>query len=169
MIIDTRIIDDGHTTLSGLTDLESVRADLPPFPENISYTAEIDRVGPSIFVNVSFDGSFNLECSRCLKSFPRLIQGEFRVILKEQTGKPGQAEDDGADFYFDSRHELVDISSAFYDEIMIAIPLMPLCSEECKGIEVVRSEYINIEYSGKTENKKVIDPRWDALKRLKKE
>ncbi len=58
--------------------------------------------------------------------------------MKEVVGKHGKAEDDEehVDFYYDPSHDSIDVSSAFYDEIMIEIPIMPLCSKECKGVEI---------------------------------
>jgi uncharacterized metal-binding protein YceD (DUF177 family) len=45
---------------------------------------------------------------------------------------------------------------------------MPLCSSDCKGI-MVNDSNISIEYeSVKKELVKEIDPRWDALRKLKK-
>ena len=46
MIINMQIVPEGHSTLTGTTNLESVKADLPTFLEEISYNAEIDRMGP---------------------------------------------------------------------------------------------------------------------------
>lgn len=157
MIIDMRIIPDGHTTLTGTTDLESVKADLPEIIEKVSYIAEIDRTGSTAFVHVTFKGVFEIECARCLNNFSLSIGSDFRVIIKE---KSAASDGDEADFYYDVKHDQVDISSAFFDEIMIAIPLMPLCAETCKGIEISGLNDISVV-------KDSIDPRWDALKKLK--
>ncbi|NLD98476.1 MAG: DUF177 domain-containing protein [Fibrobacter sp.] len=168
MVIDTRLIAEGHSSLSGTTGLESVKNELPDFSDNINYRAEVDRVGPTIFVHVWFEGLFKLECARCLNEVDFPLSGEFRITIKEQFGKSGQAfDDDAVDFYYDTRQELVDISPAFFDEIMTAVPLMPLCSEDCKGIDISGVKNLNVEYKNVSIVKRETDPRWDALKKLK--
>jgi uncharacterized protein len=100
-----------------------------------------------------------------------LLKGETRLIVRERPGFNGVAvNDEGADFYFDTRNDQVDLSPAIYDEIMTNLPLKPLCRTDCKGIPV---EGVVFEYDDEVTNskKKVadeIDPRWEALKRLKK-
>jgi uncharacterized protein len=54
----------------------------------------------------------------------------------------------------------VDISSAVYDEIMTALPLKPLCSEDCRGVEFGGD-------GGGSGKGDAVDPRWEALRRLK--
>lgn len=168
MIIDMRILAEGHSTLTGTTDLESVKADLPVIVDKISYIATIDRNGPTAFVHVTFKGALELECSRCLSSFPLTINGDFRIIIKEKSGNSSiETIDDEVDFYYDSHHDVVDISPAFFDEIMISVPLMPLCSESCKGIEVHGLKNISVVQDGTVRTENSIDPRWEALKKLK--
>jgi uncharacterized protein len=168
MIINMQILTEGHTTLTGTTNLESVKADLPVFLEKISYQAEIDRVGPTVYVHVTFKGSFEQQCSRCLNDYPLAINGDFRVIIKEQTGNCSvHSDSEGVDFYYDNRHEMVDISPAFFDEIMLSVPLKPLCSESCKGIDINGLKNVSFGNEQRLPENKTIDPRWEALKKLK--
>lgn len=169
MIINMQILSEGHTTLTGTTNLESVKDDLPVFLEEISYNAEIDRMGPTAYVHVTFKGKYELQCSRCLNEYPLTINGEFRLIIKERTGNCSvQSDSDGVDFYYDNRHEQVDISPVFFDEIMLSVPLKPLCSESCGGIDINGLKNVSFESEKKLQEKKSIDPRWEALKKLKK-
>jgi len=87
------------------------------------------------------------------------IKGALRLVIKEQAGKFGQSlDDETADFFFDARHRELDLSPAIYEEIMTALPLKPLCRESCKGIDLG---------AGRREEEPV-DPRWEALKKLRK-
>ena len=169
MIIDTRVVPEGYSTLTRLTDLQSVRDDLPVFSEDIALRAEIDRSAQTIYMQVSFSGTFTLECSRCLESFQHEISGSFRLVLKEDPEKQGASvDDDVVDFYFNSRHEQIDISPAVFDEIMVNLPLMPLCSESCTGIEIADSDGVQGNNEKSESVTEEIDPRWEALKKLKK-
>jgi len=169
MIINMQILPEGHSTLTGTTNLESVKADLPTFLEEISYNAEIDRMGSNAYAHVTFKGIFQLQCSRCLNDFPLTINGDFSVIIKERVGSYSvQSDSDGVDFYYDDRHEQIDISPAFFDEIMLSVPLKPLCSDSCEGIDINGLKNVSLGNEEKLQENRTIDPRWEALKRLKK-
>lgn len=158
MVLDIRTIPAGRSSVRQTADLDDYKTDLPDFSEKISCEAAIDRSGEVLYVHLRFNGTFMLECSRCCALFAYPLSGELRLVVKEQPGKFGPAADDeSADFYYDSRHLDVDLGPAIYEEIMTSLPLKPLCSEECKGIALENAG------GGKTE----IDPRWEALKKLK--
>jgi len=169
MIINMQILPEGHSTLTGTTNLEAVKADLPTFLEEISYNAEIDRIRSNAYVHVTFKGIFQLQCSRCLNNFSLTINSDFSVIIKERVGNcSAQSDSDSVDFYYDNRHEQIDISPAFFDEIMLSVPLKPLCSESCEGIDIDGLKNVYLGNEEKLQKNKSIDPRWEALKRLKK-
>ena len=162
MILDIRAIPEGHSTFSRSAELESVKADLPSFSDKILCRFEIDRNGPDLFVHVWYEGVFDFECARCLKFFQLPLSGDFRIVIKEAADiSGGETHDDSVDFYLETGKDHVDISPAIYDEIMTNIPLMPLCSEQCRGIEIssASSQVESID-------KKEIDPRWEALRKL---
>jgi hypothetical protein len=87
------------------------------------------------------------------------ISGALQLVVKEHLGRYGPSQDDGSvDFYYDSRHLDVDLGSAIYEEIVTSLPMKPLCSEDCKGIEMQRDV-------GTRMSKNESDPRWEALKK----
>ena len=164
MVLDAFVIPEGHSTIRQSSDLESVRDDLPPFSATIECCAEIDRSGATIYARIHFSGVFEQQCARCLKAFQYPVSGDIKLILQEQEGRHGAArEDETADFYFNSHHSLLDISPAIYDEIMISLPLKPLCSDTCSGIDY-KSRGEPFPASNKTPDR--CDPRWEALRKL---
>ncbi|MDR0308266.1 MAG: DUF177 domain-containing protein [Chitinispirillales bacterium] len=170
MKIDMRVVPQGHSRLEQDLELEEFRDDLPPFSEKIHAVAELDRMGETVVAGLRFEGVFEVQCSRCLVHYSVPVKSDLHIIIKEEHGKFGHSsDDDGTDFFFDVNHEVVDISSAIYDEIMIELPLKPLCSEDCKGIEIKGSGVV-FESGRSSEEKKEqpVDPRWEALKKLKK-
>ena len=169
MKIDVRLVPQGHSRLEQDLTLEEFRDDLPLFSEAVRCRAELDRIGETIVVNLRFEGIFEAQCSRCLENYNVPVKSDLRVILKEEQGKHGLSlDDDGTDFFFDVNHDLVDISSAIYEEIMIAFPLKPLCSEDCSGIELADSGTAFESGNLSAGQEKPIDPRWEALKKLAK-
>ena len=158
MILDVRNAPAGHSAVAQMTDLAGYAADLPALKDKIACQVEIDRNGAVLYIHLFFKGTFELECSRCLVRFPWPVSGDVRLTAKERPGKYGPAHDDETvDLYYDSRHLELDLGSVIYEEVMTALPLKPLCREECPGIET------------KTRNNAPagIDPRWEVLRKLK--
>jgi uncharacterized protein len=160
MVLDIRTIPEGRSVVSQTTGLDTYTKDLPDFSQKISCQAAIDRSGEMLYVHLQVNGIFTLECSRCLARFPYPISSDLQLVVREQDGKYGFSQDDeSADFYYDSRHLDVDLGPAIYEEIMTSLPLKPLCSEDCKGIELQSTA------AGTRKNE--TDLRWEALKKLK--
>jgi uncharacterized protein len=162
MVLDTSGIKNGHTEFSRECDLKSVNDELPPIKNTVTCATVVDRDRSTIMVQLNFHGSFILECARCLENYVSTISGTLRLVLIECEGKKGRAPDeDVADYYFNEHDFIVDVSPSLFDEMMIALPMKPLCSEKCKGIEV---KSVSSRKGAKDDE---CDPRWDALKKLK--
>jgi uncharacterized protein len=162
MIIDVRLVPEGRSGLEREAPLPGYRDELPPFLKPLLCRAELDRAGGEIAISLRFDGEFEVECARCLAPVCAPVSGDLRIILKEWRGKGEMSApasgDDGVDFFFDAVHNLVDIGPAIYDEVMTALPMRPLCSEDCAGIGVgLKPEA----------GERGIDPRWTGLMKLK--
>ncbi|MFP4164199.1 MAG: YceD family protein [Chitinispirillaceae bacterium] len=169
MLINVKLIPEGHSESVQDSMLESVKENLPPFSQPVRCSAAMDRTGNTIVVSLHFEGKFQTQCSRCLESFTVPISSDLRLILKEEAGKFGPPQqEDAVDFYFDQNHDVVDLSFAIFDEILTAFPLKPLCSENCRGIEV-KDPDINVSSGEAKTKEKPMDPRWEALKKLKDE
>ncbi len=166
MILDTSGIREGHSAIRQSSDLDAVKDSLPPFAEKVSCEASVERSGATIYAHIHFKGSFEQQCARCLLTYHFPVSGDFNLILEEKDGRCGAArEDETADFYFNTHDYLVDISPAIYDEIMISLPLKPLCNDACKGIAV---EYEQVKSSASSDVDTGYDPRWEALRKLQK-
>jgi uncharacterized protein len=163
MVIDVRLVPEGYSCIEREAELSEYRGDLPKLLGPLKCRAELDRAGGVIVVSLRFDGGFEVECARCLNPVCVAVGADLRLVLKEAPGRHGAALDDGdADFFFDGADSLVDLSGALYDEIMIALPMMPLCSEGCAGAWVAAEP--EPEAGG---SEREIDPRWAGLLKLK--
>jgi uncharacterized protein len=170
MVIDIRTIPEGHSELSQETGLETYKDELPSLCGKILCNAAIDRTGPVLAIHLQFYCTYELECSRCVKPFNFPVDGDVWIVVKEKPGKHGVAfEEEGeesVDYFYDSRNFTLDITPSIYEEIMIAFPLQPLCSENCRGFEAFPDPATSGKLNAK--DKKEVDPRWEVLKRLKK-
>lgn len=168
MLLNIRVVPEGHSEVSGTTDLAEFCDGLPKLKKPVAFRAEIDRRNEDIYLHIWYNGVFDLQCSRCLNCYESKIEGDFRLILKESIGNTSEeSEDDGVDFYFEKDQDTIDLSAALYEEIMIAVPLKPLCSSECKGINISDNGIV-IDYGDGTKKEEKVDPRWNELLKLKK-
>jgi DUF177 domain-containing protein len=109
-----------------------------------------------------------LECSRCLAEFPFEQKGDFHlVVMKRPRAPEGERElaaDDLDVVWYDE--PVVLLAPLLEEQIQIALPMKPLCREDCAGLCPV---------CGRDRNQgacdcaaQMRDPRWDALRALKK-
>lgn len=138
-----------------------------PLQGPIAAEFKVERFGHEIHVNGEVRGTFLLECSRCLRSFPQPFQGEVQATF----APPSKA--DG-----DETHELTaeelevapligggaDLRGLIAEQIHLALPIQPLCSRDCRGIcphcgrDLALGACVCAPEGG--------EPRWEALKKL---
>jgi len=169
MIIDTRTIVPGHSQRSETLYPGVERADWPAFDGGLECQCAIDKIHHEICIKISLKGKLKLQCARCLNSFPYEVSAETAIILVprsvQQRGR--DSADDATVFEYDERTPEVDIGPALYDEIITSIPMKPLCTEDCRGVETRDS--VAAESSCRQPDDMTADSRWDALKKLKRE
>jgi len=110
--------------------------------------------------------TLSLECSRCLKKIVQPLDLPFSLVLKAGSGPKDDDEDDNV-VYFDPHDEEADLTGIIAEEISVNSPMQPLCKENCKGLCPSCGANLNRKACGcKPE---VINPAWEALKKLKGE
>ena len=94
------------------------------------------NTGYSVLLNGTFEGVAELECSRCLKK----IRQELKVPVSEEYGRPAPApkvkmtELKEEDFIYPlGKDNLLDLTELIRENLLLALPIKPLCREACKG------------------------------------
>lgn len=167
MILLVRDIPDGRSTLRQNVTIPEELSEAGGFAAVVACTAIVDRISQQILLRISYSCSVSLVCSRCLKQFDQRISGEFPVVLIETESKKKAAlsneenDEDENGIYFSDTDAEVDVRHLLYEEIMINMPIQPLCAEDCAGIcsSAIKSD---------ADPHDTTDPRWDALKKLKR-
>ena len=125
---------------------------------------EMLRTDESIWIGVSLDSSIPSECSRCLKELTQKIHVEFDEEYFSRY--LGYTEDRGLDEIDESQHidydNILDISDAVHQYLLTAVPMKPMCRDDCAGLCVVCGTDLNNSTCVCAKSK--IDPRWAALK-----
>lgn len=98
---------------------------------------KIEKEGPDVLVRGVLSGDIELECSRCLKAFDVEVKSRMDVVFhpetvnKKEEGHGLKAEELDTEFYKD---DALDIDNLLIEQLILNVPMKPLCSPDCKGI-----------------------------------
>jgi uncharacterized protein len=165
MILPIKRIPDGHSVLSQTVEMSGEQEQWLK-ARSLACRAEIDRIRSQMHVQIFYSGTVQVECARCCSQFDLPVQGDFRIMCVHASGvgKESGFSKEEVDVVFDDETNEIDVTPFIYEEIVVSLPMKPLCSEQCTGIAAVMAE-------GREENPAksddAIDPRWEALKKLK--
>lgn len=97
----------------------------------------LGKHGRDILVRGHLDGQLELNCSRCLEAFSAPVATNFDLLLVPGPEPVSEAEaelspaDLDLDFY---AGEIVDLEGILREQIILMLPLKPLCAETCRGL-----------------------------------
>ncbi|MCX8022393.1 MAG: DUF177 domain-containing protein [Syntrophorhabdaceae bacterium] len=113
----------------------------------IGYEIGITKVENGAKLKGRVSCSLSLPCSRCLENFSLEIDTTLDVdLILKPTFEEKEIEliSDEMDIYFFDG-EKIDIVPIVYDEVMLSIPIKPLCQEGCRGLCPTCGNNLNIE------------------------
>ncbi|EAX48719.1 protein of unknown function DUF177 [Thermosinus carboxydivorans Nor1] len=126
---------------------------------DIIVEGEVANNGQFLEVTGSIKAKVRCECNRCLKSFTMAME----IPFTERYFTPGFLPDEDAASYEGNE---IDVTGLLRENLLLAEPLKPLCSESCRGLCPVCGTDLN-----ETEcfcEKGSVDPRLAVLQQLLK-
>ncbi|MBI5184058.1 MAG: DUF177 domain-containing protein [Nitrospinae bacterium] len=135
----------------------------------ISIHCNITKVDDEIYLRGTISSTIEIKCSRCLQSLTLSVDPKFEITYLPLTLMPCdeevELEKDDMDISYYSNN-IVDIIFPLRDQIVLSIPIKPLCTPDCAGLCPVCGQNLNIKMCScyKSED---IDPRLSILKELK--
>ncbi len=101
------------------------------FPAPFSFSVRLSNVGEGIVVNGETSGSVRLHCGRCLELFTyeTTVSFEELAVFASEDGEEREVED-----AFKLADEKLDVAPIIYQNVMVEVPIRPLCREECAGL-----------------------------------
>jgi uncharacterized protein len=81
--------------------------------------------------------ALELDCGRCLDAFPLAVDSRFDLLFLPQaanTGLPEQEVQDadvGVSYY---RDDVIDLADVVREQLLLAMPMKPLCRSDCQGL-----------------------------------
>ena len=134
----------------------------------VELTGEAQKDSQKVRLKGRVTTTLECDCSRCLEPFPVPVDASFDVLLLPSSENSGTAEkeiaedDLGVSYYKD---DVVDLGELMREQFFLAVPMKPLCRQDCQGLCPVCG--INRNRETCTCQTAWVDPRLEALKNLK--
>lgn len=140
-------------------DLEITTARIPE-GSVVSVQGAVETTLSGVEARARVSSSWEGECRRCLE----LVTGPIELDLVVPFIPDAEDSGDAEAYPFDG--DWVDVGEVVREELMLALPLSPLCSDDCAGVEgeltpAGDEPAVEDEDEGET-----LDPRWAALSEL---
>jgi uncharacterized protein len=140
-------------------------------PARVTLAAELDlhRTGHEVLARGALSGEVVALCSRCAGPAHITVDAPLEALFVPRGVEPkGEAEDgDLLDqpevVAYDD--DIIDLKETLREELLVALPIAPLCREDCKGLCAHCGKELNEGPCGCAEEPK--DDRWSGLKNLK--
>jgi uncharacterized protein len=130
----------------------------------------LSRAGQSVAVRGRLTGALSCVCSRCAESAAFTLDAAFTHLFIEETGRPKVPTDvedpEDLDVTLFTGAE-IDLEPLVGEELALALPFVPLCTEGCLGLCQRCGKNLNEGPCACAPGEE--DPRWEALRCIKLE
>ena len=136
------------TALEGITGYSDMISDIANSPQTVGnirilFNAHDDN--GAVFVTGEFQGWMSIPCTRCLGIARLSLDGAFDAMLLKRTNakrhiKPKVDSEQDLEVNFDDldigfyEGKTVDIATIVRDHVVLSIPYILVCSDECQGL-----------------------------------
>jgi uncharacterized protein len=136
-----------------------LRVGLAGVPEgaDLELTVRLEAVTEGVLVTATAQAPVTGECARCLDPLEQQVEVRWQELFGYS---PGVGPDAADGYSLDG--DLLDLEPALRDALVLALPLAPLCRDDCPGLCVecgVQLAKAGPEHS----HGPAIDPRWAGL------
>ena len=131
---------------------------LPPDTKlkNLTGNVRVTRTAQGLLVQAKMNAEISTECARCLTDFFQPLEAEFTDLY---AFSPNSITDSGLILPENGK---INLAPILRDEMLISIPINPVCKPDCKGLCPVCGEDLNI--STCEHQEEAIDSRLDELR-----
>jgi uncharacterized protein len=123
----------------------------PPF----KFTGRIINLGGLLKLSGELHFEFSANCLRCLTR----VDTGMDILVEESFVEISESDDDAYTF----EGNVVDIDKPLMDNIILALPMKVICSDDCKGLCKTCGTNLNLKNCNCDEHK-IVDSRMEILK-----
>jgi uncharacterized protein len=130
--MDVRFEKDGNWVRSFLSEADSSDFVL----DRIEVICTVKRMKENVFVEGTAATTVEAPCCRCLEMTRQQVFASFKYTFSPPPAQPKEewelkAEDLDFAYY---EEDTIDLEALIFEQIMLHIPIKPLCEESCKGL-----------------------------------
>ncbi|GLX97604.1 DUF177 domain-containing protein [Herbidospora sp. NEAU-GS84] len=128
-----------------------------PKDADVELDLRLEAVMEGVLVTGTALAPLTGECSRCLEPLTSDVEVDFQELFfytAEDAGEDDQILDG----------ELLDLEPTFRDAVVLALPLSPVCSDDCAGLCAECG--VRLAEAGPDHRHETLDPRWASLRGL---
>jgi uncharacterized protein len=140
---------------------DSLRVELAGVPTgaDVDLSVRLEAVSEGVLATGTATAPVVGECARCLEPLTSSVEASFQELYHYE---PGPAEDDEDDLLLDG--DLLDLEPVLRDAVVLALPLSPLCTDDCPGL-CAQCGVRLADAPGHRHDDAVL-PQWEALRQL---
>ena len=129
----------------------------PEFKSPFEFKAKIHAVENEAWVDGNFRGVLVQECVRCLESFDSPLDipvtayylGQEVTAGKGKSKIPREDDEEGeAPDSFPIVNDRINLADMLREQLILSLPIQPLCSEQCQGLCPVCGQNLNQRHCG---------------------
>ena len=135
---------------------------LVPVGGDVALDLRFEAVSEGVLVTGSAVAPLTGECARCLDPVTSTVEVGFQELYR-YLPDPDEDEDDSEDRFLDG--DFLDLEPAFRDAVVLALPLSPLCRDDCPGLCAECGAKL-ADVGPEHAHGDKVDPRWGLLAKL---
>ena len=135
---------------------------LVPAGAEVALDLRFEAVTEGVLVTGSAVAPLTGECARCLDQLSTTTEVSFQELYLYESGAQDEEADDEERFLDGDQ---LDLEPAFRDAVVLALPLSPLCREDCPGLCPECGAHL-AEAGPDHGHGEDVDPRWAALRQI---
>jgi uncharacterized protein len=134
---------------------------------NLKVDLELEKQETMMILNFEIVGEMKLSCDVCLADYPYQVKINERQIAK--FSNYAELEDDTEEIIILTRNETeINIATLIYEYINLAVPFINRCGDEGNTEWCDQGMIETLKQFSGGSNEENVDPRWSALKNIKK-
>ena len=166
MEIKLRGLKQGEHSFFVSEPVKKYELDNEHFSENLDSSILIDVQGRNYYITVTTSTKVKFACDRCLDDFIRSYKVSTKLIYTENPSLDPEHQQE--DLYFlPAGKDTADLTDDIRQNIILNLPMKVVCKDTCKGLCITCG--VNLNMAKCKCSHKLIDHRWDALKKLQME
>lgn len=168
LVLDTRDLPRSPGAMRTLTRVVPAPADLGvalirvPQGADLSLDLRLESVTEGVLVSGTISGPVEGECGRCLVEINDSLVVEVQELFAYEDSATDETTDE--DEVGRIQDDLIDLETTLRDAVVLALPINPLCREDCPGLCPdcgARRDDLPADHTHEQ-----VDPRWAALSKL---